>query len=580
MLRELHIRNYALLEDAKLPLRDGFNCLTGETGVGKSLVLGALDLLLGARARPDLVRKGAGGLDVEGRFEIEPGILHEELAEALGFALEDDVTEVLLERHYTAGGRNRCRVNGRPVSVATLRTVGERLVDIHGQQEHESLLHPSNQRALIDAYGCLHAQRAEFASQYAHHRELRRRFEELQSGEDLRRQRLELLAFQAEEIEALSPQNGEYPALRKEREILAGAEALQQLAGDAVESLYEMDDSALALIQRIARRLDERAASPKELEAASQALGEAAAQVEEATYAFRRFREEFEYDPARLEEIEERLATYERIASRHRVDPDNLSDLLTGLRDEKSRLESDDRDLAGMEERIATEAAGLMTLGKSLHARRCEAGEDLAERVMKEMRDLGMPAGRFRVDVAFPENPDLKDAGPHGLDAVEFMIATNPGEDLHPLRLVGSGGEIARVMLAIKSCLAQVDRTPVFIFDEIDANVGGRMGAVIGSKLSAISTRHQVVCITHLPQIAAFADVQVKVQKRVIEGRTVSELTEVSGRNRVEELAEMIQGEQRTDTTLRQAEEMLEMARKRKKRPKQSARRRTPKAAT
>jgi len=569
MLRELHIRNFALLEDARLQLREGFNCLTGETGVGKSLVLGALDLLLGGRPRPDLVRKGADSLCVQGLFHAASPRILADVADAVGFPLEDGVCDILLEREYHPSGRNRCRVNGKPVSVAALRGTGERLVDIHGQQEHESLLHRANQRALLDSFAGLDTLRDRFAREYARLRDLRRRFDDLRQGEELRSQRLELLRFQLNEVEALAPESGEYQNLRRDHALLANAERIQQAVAAAVDALYEMDDSASDLVQRVLRELEPLAESDPDLAQGASALGEAAAQIEEAAFAVRRFRERFEFDPERLEHVGQRLASYERIARRHGLAPEQVADLPARLRADVDRIEAEARDLAGIEQAIADAEKSLFDIGSDLGRRRKAAAEALAARVQREMRDLAMPAASFRADVSSPADPAqaLAAAGPSGFNEVEFLISTNPGEDPRPLRLVGSGGEIARVMLAVKGCLAEVDRTPVFVFDEIDSNVGGRLGAVIGRKIAAIARRHQVVCITHLPQIAAYADVQVKVQKIVRDGRTVSVLTELAEDKRIDELAEMIRGHQRTETTLQQAREMLESAQTDKSRP-------------
>jgi DNA repair protein RecN (Recombination protein N) len=574
MLRDLHIRDYALLEDARLELGEGLNCLTGETGVGKSLVLGALDLLLGGRARPDLVRAGAEGLQVEGRVEVDSPRLLADVSERLGFPLEDGVAEILLERRYFVGSRNLCRVNGRPVNVAVLRAVGERLVDIHGQHEHESLLHPANQRDLLDGFGRLDDLRRRFAQRHRDLKALRDRAAQLQAGEDLRRQRHELLDFQYAEARALAPREGEYADLRRERDLLTNAERLHQVTAEGLESLYEREGSSIETIQRLHRDLESLAGAQRDLGCAVTALAEAAAQVEEAARALRRFRESFEFDPARLEEVEARLALYQRIAQRHGVQPNEVHALLARLAEETARLDAGDRDLAAVEPLIRAASAEMREIGEELSRRRREAGDDLAARVEAELRDLAMPAARFGVEVTSAADEAGDAPGPGGFDTVEFLITTNPGEAPRPLRSVGSGGEVSRVMLAIKGCLAEVDRTPVFVFDEIDANVGGRLGGVIGRKLSAIARKHQVVCITHLPQIAAWADAHLKVSKMTRNGRTFSHVASLRGDARVEELAEMIHGEKRTDTTRRQAREMLDAAREAPAEPEASQPRR------
>ena len=563
MLRELHIRNFALIEDARVRFGDGFNVLTGETGVGKSLVIGALGLLLGGRPGAGLIRQGADALAVEGLFEVASAQLREELGEALGFSLDPDVAELLLERHYALGGRGRCRANGKPVGVATLRAAGELLLDIHGQREHESLLEPANQRAVLDAFGQgVGETRSRFTEAYYQLRDLEQRFETLRQTEDIRREKLELLRFRRGEFAELAPRADEYGGLREEASLLANAERVQEAVAEAIQSLYEAEDSGADRVQRAERNLDGIAGFHKELDAARQAFAEAAIQIEEGIFALRRFQESFEFDPDRQDVVQDRLRRYEDLASKHGVPPEELPEVNARTEGEIAGLEAAEKDLSDMRAKLRSRRRKLLAIGRELSERRVEAGRDLTPRVEGEMRDLAMPAGRFRVDVTpLAADESLWSAiGPAGLDAVEFMLTTNPGEDLKPLRRVGSGGEVARIMLAVKGCLAQVDRVPVFVFDEIDANIGGRLGAVIGEKLAALARGRQVICVTHLPQIAAHAHTQIAVRKTVERGRTFTRIRELDSGERVEEIAEMIHGDRRTETTRRQAEEMLHAA--------------------
>ncbi len=562
MLREIHIRNFALIEDARVRFGPGFNVLTGETGVGKSLVLGALNLLLGGRPNAGLIRAGAEDLCVEGLFDIPSPRLRAELAQTLAFDIEPDVTEILLEREYSLSGRNRCRANGKPVSVTTLRDAGQLLVDIHGQREHESLLVPANQRSVLDAYGQLEPLRDRFAERYAALTQLRRRLDELRQTEEVRREKRELLSFRLQEIEALNPVDGEYTQLREERDLLANAEKVSRVVAQGLDSLYESDGSATERAQALTRDLEPLAAFHPDLRSALEAVIEAAAQLEEAAYALRHFRESFDFDASRLEQIEERLRRYDEIARKHSAAPEDLAAMSQRLKENLDALDAETRDLSELESRIADASKDLLAVGHELTKARQAAGRKLSPQVEREMRNLAMPAGRFSVAVMpaadAPSGPEP--AGASGMDAVEMLLSTNPGEDLKPLRMVGSGGEVARIMLAIKGCLAQVDRTPVFIFDEIDANIGGRIGAVIGEKIAAIAHGRQVICITHLPQIAAYAAIHLKVEKRVTAGRSVTRIIQLDAAGREAEIAQMIHGDQATDTTLRQAKEMIDLA--------------------
>ena len=573
MLRELRIDNFALIEEARLRVGRGFNVLTGETGVGKSLVLGALGLLLGGRPSSDLIRSGAESLTVGGLFDLDTPAMRRDVSESLGFPLEEDVEELLIERRYSTGGGSRCRANGNPIGVAALRDAGQRLVDIHGQREHESLLLPANQRAVLDAFGELDALRHEFFSAYETLRASQARMDALRESDNLRRQKLELLLFRQRELSDLAPEPEEHGRLREERKLLSNAARIEEIVAQGLNELYEMDDSAAERTQRLSAQLDDVADYHPDLGKARAAAAEAAAQIEEAAFALRSFSDSYEFDVARLDEVEHRLRRYEEVAHKHGADPAELHTVSQRLNEEIAALEGEDRDLEEMASRIAETREQMLQAGRALSAKRGEAAKDLGPRVEREMKDLAMPAARFRVQVCFSEDPG--DAAPHGMDTVEMMLSTNPGEDLKPLRRVGSGGEVARIMLAIKSCLARVDRTPVFVFDEIDANIGGRIGAVIGEKLAGIAANHQVLCITHLPQIAAHGDIHIKVDKVSDSGRTTTRVRELSEPERQDEIAEMIHGAQRTETTLKQAREMLESAkaaRKAKRKPRRTAR--------
>ncbi len=580
MLRELHIQNLAVIEDAKIEFATGLNVFTGQTGAGKSLVIGAFEVLLGLRTAGDMMRAGAEQARVTGLFEVhDPGI-----AQQIGTLLDQPIEpgeEVLVNRKLFASGRSSVSVNGLPVTNAMVKQIGQLIVDIHGQHDHQHLLKPSNQLHILDAFAKCTEDRLRFAQGLGDLRELNKTHRELTTGADLRRQQLDLYEFQADEIDAIEPQLGEFPELQARHRVLNSLQRIKQDAGGAHAALYEAEGSVAERLQVIAHLLLELAELDPDLGEIAEQVRTSTLTLQESAFELGRYVDRLEYDPGEVDEVDQRLNVLNRLVSKYgdgQKSQDPLAHVMAyrqEIGEKIADLRSMDSDLGGIDERIEVCRAGLVTTAKRLTKARVKAGKQVQPLVAGQFKELGMGEAVF--DIAF-ESLVLDDqAGPSGLDAVEMLVQTNPGQPMQPLRKIASGGEMSRIMLALKSVLAASDRISVLVFDEIDANIGGRLGTVIGKKLRQLANgqsqggsvsdyalSHQILCISHLPQIAAFADNHLRISKDVTgKGKTRQTHTTVStikGKTRIEELAEMMAGKLVTATTRKQARELITAA--------------------
>ncbi len=581
MLRELHISNLAVIEDARLELSEHLNCFTGQTGAGKSLVLGAFEILLGLRSGSDMIRAGAEEARVSGVFELRDPQVVDEIARVADVTLEPG-EQLLITRKLFASGRSSTSINGQPATHAMVRAVGELLVDIHGQHDHQYLLKPSNQLQILDAFGKSTELRERFEALYTTLRDLRARQAELHASQTLRRQQLELYTFQAQEIDAAEPIEGEFAELQARHALLSNLERIQREAGNAYAALYESDGSVLERAQMIAHVLLDLVDRDPNLGEVAEQVRTAVLSLQEGAYELGRYLDRLEADPDEQSQVEDRLNTLNRLLAKY-VGPDTLpgddpvATLLAyrqEIQTEIDRLENQTSDLATLEKQIIATAAELEQVGTQLSAARRAAARKLTPLVESELKELGMEEATFAVSFEAAEAGETgaaAAASPTGFDRIEMVVQTNPGQPARPLRKIASGGEMSRIMLALKAILAQADRISVLVFDEIDANIGGRMGTVIGRKLRELATGtaprgksgagQQVLCITHLPQIAAFADCHLRISKQV-EGKGKARQTRttvklLTGRERIEELAEMLAGSDVTATTRKQAKELL-----------------------
>ncbi len=564
MLRELAVQNLALIEDVRVELEGGFCAWTGETGAGKSLLLGALGLLLGERGSADLIRAGADELRVSGRFELDSEALRGEVAALLGTSPEEG--EVILARRLGRGGRSQAYVNDQPAAVSTLRQLGALLVDVHGQRENESLLQPVYQLELLDVYGKLDRPRRAYLELAERVREARRRLAGLSAERERRLRELALIRFERDELDAAAIQPGELAALARERELLANAHSLQAFAVAAYGRLYEEDGSVVEQVGKLQKEAASRAALDPALQDVEGRLEALLAEVQDVARTLDKLGQRWEANPERLAAVEQRIQLLRRLETKYRKPADELIAYRLGLDEQEAKLEREEEDLGTVESELAATFPKLRDAAAELSKGRTKAAKRLASETQKQLAELGMGEARLTADLRtepLGEDPVAAEVPTWGADHLELTLAANPGEAALPLRKVASGGELSRTMLALKTVLANHDRPGTLVFDEIDANVGGRLGDVLGQKLAALGRTHQVICVTHLPQVASFARTHWTVRKERRGTRTMTQVALLQGPERLEELASMLRGEARGETTRREAAAMLEAARKR-----------------
>ncbi|MGL4555552.1 MAG: DNA repair protein RecN [Gemmataceae bacterium] len=563
MLRELSVQNLALIEDVRVELRPGFCAWTGETGAGKSLLLGALGLLLGERGSTDLLRTGAEELRVVGAFDVDQARTKQRIEELLDAPLPEN--EVILARRLNRTGRSSAYVNDQPVAVATLKQIGSLLVDIHGQRESAALLEPGYQLDLLDAFGSLHKQRAAYAEKADRLRAARRRYADLSAARQQRQRELSLVKFEREELDAAKLEPGERDELTRERERLANAQELQGFAQSAFASLYDDEGSASERVGKVQRDAERWADMDPELAEVVGALDGLVAQLRDVAQTVRRLGERWEADPGRLAEVEARLQFVRKIESKYRKTVDELIVYRVGLDEQEAKLQAEEDDLVGLEGELATLLGQTREAARELSKQRQKAAKRLAAEAQKQLADLGMPDARLGTELTATElgdDPTRGDVPAAGIDHLELTLAANAGEPARPLRKVASGGEMSRTMLALKTVLAGHDQTGTLVFDEIDANVGGRLGDVLGQKLAALGRSHQVICVTHLAPVASFARHHWTIRKEKAKGRTVTRISPLEAEDdRLEELASMLRGEARTAGTRQEVRQMLDAAR-------------------
>jgi DNA repair protein RecN (Recombination protein N) len=570
MLRELRIENFAIIHALELQFDSGLIILTGETGAGKSIVLDAVEILVGGRVDAAMIRADAPRALVEGVFRLdgaERATIHAILEKE---DLLDDPRYLVLSREIRREGRNVARVNGRTVNVGLLKSLGAALVDIHGQSEHLSLLNPRSHLGLLDRYAETASLRSRYHETYEALRAARSELDSLRKAQADSERRIELLTYQAEEIEAANLKPGEDERLRQERDRLANAETLATLARQALVLLDDGSSESTAITDLFGQVAQSLRALAKIDSSQTDRADRSDALLEELTDLARDLRdylESIEFRPERLDEVEARLDT---IASLKRKYGDTIEEIVTYAENARRELETITHATERIEALEKEETAlleKLASLGNALSQKRKEAAKTLGEKVEAELAALRMSQARFAVD--FQIRPDeaglpLPDGtraafDASGMDKVEFLIAPNPGEGLKPLAKIASGGETSRLMLALKNVLAQADEIPTLIFDEIDQGIGGRVGLVVGEKLHALARRHQVFCVTHLPQLAAFGDEHWQVQKVIENGRTLTRVEKLEENERLLELAQMLGGV--GEGTLRSAHEILHAAR-------------------
>ena len=561
MLRELRIDNIAVIDHAELELGPGLNVLTGETGAGKTIVLSALDLILGARGSSGLIREGEDEAAVEAQFSDLPAATRDALL-AAGCEADD---ELVLRRVVTRAGRNRIYLNGSLSPLSVLSNVGAGLIHIYGQHEQHTLLRTESHLGLLDAHGGLEEKAAAMTRQFGEFAAAWKRVCDLKEKLADKAREEALLRAQVEEIADAKLDPEEEEALLHRRDIFAHAEKLYQTCKEGELILYEGDNAVAGELGRYIPRLREMAEIDPALAEAVALLEGSAAQLDEATALIRQYADRLHFDPGELERIEDRLAEIHRLKRKYRMPVEEILALAVTAGEQLASLEAGEEQLAGLTRRFETARDAAWKTAEELSRARRRAAKTLKTRLEREVRDIGLPYTTF--EVRFHDRDPARDdppfamggarIGADGIDDPEFYFSPNPGESVRPLARIASGGELSRLMLAIKSLVLTRSGIPTLLFDEVDAGIGGRVAEMVGKKLAAVAEAHQVLCVTHLAPIAALADSHYVVEKQVLKGRTFTTVRKLDEAERVRELARMLGGAEVTAQAERHAAEML-----------------------
>lgn len=551
MLSQVTVENLVIVSRLELELTGGMTALTGETGAGKSILIDALGLTLGDKADSAMIRSGYERAEVSAVFDVT---YNPEARTWLSAQSLDDGDDCVIRRVLVRGGRARAFINGRTASSGQLRALGEYLVDIHGQHAHQSLLRPAAQRALLDGYADHQPLVTRMAERYQAYRELDARWRALTQARSEREERLDLLRFQLDELTELDLGEHELEALDGEQRRLANQDQLQTTAAALVDLLYEGEQSVRDGLGRAAANLGTLSSLDPALRETAELIDGATVQIEEAATNLRHYLDRLELDPTRLQSVEERIGRIHALARKYRVAPERLNALLRERRSELETLEQADQSLETTAREREQARAALLEHARALSASRTEAAQRLSGTVTAAMQELGMAGGRFLVEVDAGTGEDVSG---NGLDDIIFMVSANPGQPLQPLAKVASGGELSRISLAIQVATAEVSGIPTLVFDEVDVGIGGGVAEIVGRLLNRLGQARQVLCVTHLAQVAAQGHQHLKVQKFTEEGLTLTEIAALSHEQRIDEVARMLGGTEITATTRAHAAEML-----------------------
>ena len=543
MLRFLRIRNFALIDQLELRFKEGFNLLSGETGAGKSIIVDALGLLAGSKASVEMVRTGESRAVVEAIFETD---LRLEM-ERLGLDSED--TELIVRREISSDERNRVYINNQPTTVSALRELAPLLLDIHGQHEQQTLLDHSSQLALIDAFADSIALASKVRELFTVTEQAEAELAELAADHARKIERLDLLAFQHDEIQKADPKPGETESVRQKLNVLSNAGKLLEAAARGYEALYESEASVLSTIAHTQRALRDAAQHDSRLQPIADQLETARISIQDIAYALRDYASHVDADPKELERVQERLVELERL---HRKYGPDLLQHIQKVRREMDSIGLTETKKEELQAKISAIRQEYLETAAQLSNKRRAASAKLEAAVERELQSLAMPHARFTISWT-----DITPGRASGIDRPELLISANPGEDPWPLEKIASGGELSRIMLALRTVLAVDHRQKTLIFDEIDAGIGGKAAETVGQKLKELSSRYQIFCVTHLAQIAAFADHQYRIEKIVLDGRSVTRVEALSGEARVEELVRMMSGSRVTDAARQHVKELL-----------------------
>ena len=553
MLRSLNIRDFVIVDELDLDLDHGFTVLTGETGAGKSILLDALSLVLGERADPSQIREGKNKAEISALFSLD-GSLKELISNWLdeqGFNLEDDGATLILKRIIDSSGRSRAFINGGIATLNQTKELGNHLVDIHGQHAHQLLLKTGAQRDLLDHQAQLQEQVLTVKGLYQEWQAAKKQLELAKSaGESLQKEQ-ERLSWQLEELDQLAPKAGEWAEIDIEYSRLANAAKLIEGSQNALAMLSDQEGNAEELLGKAFTEIEDLAKLDNHLEDAKISLESAQIQISEATHSLNRYLQKIDVDPDRLAEVEERLKALHSAAKKFKVTPEELPTIWLDIK-EKVNAIKDSQDLAALEKNLLATQAEYNKAAMSLSLNRTKAAKTLEKLVTEAMQDLSMAGGQFVIGIE-----PLAEGNAYGLENIEFLVAGHPGVSPKPLSKVASGGELARISLAISVITSEASQIPTLIFDEVDSGIGGAVAETVGKRLKELGQAHQVLCVTHLAQVAAQGHQHWKVEKQSSNNSTTSSITSLNRQERVEEIARMLGGTEITDTTRRHARELL-----------------------
>jgi len=554
MLQTISLRDFVIVDQLELDFSAGFTVLTGETGAGKSILLDALSLVLGERADSSQIREGSNRAEISALFRINPELLQSfgQWLDEQGFPIEDDGQSLLLKRTVEANGRSRAFINGSIATLLQLREAGDQLVDIHGQHAHQLLLKGGAQRVLLDRHAGLLPLAAEVGQSFKTLNDSRRRLEQAENaGQDIERER-ERLEWQLEELTELSPQEGEWASIQGEHARLANGAKIIGGCQEAIEVLSDADNSIESSLSKVCGTIGTLAEHDPVLSNISQALESAQIQLDEAIHSLNRYLQKVDLDPTRLAQVEERMQALHSTARKYRVEVDALPALLLETTERLDALTAS-QNIEALREQVKQEESAYLKLAKQLSQRRGLAAVELGTLVTNAMQNLSMAGGRLEIALT-----PLSEGGSHGLEQIEFLVAGHAGSTPRSLAKVASGGELARISLAISVITSKASFTPTLIFDEVDAGIGGAVAETVGKLLHQLGESHQILCVTHLPQVAAQGNYHLKVSKSQTGDKTISQVQPLGRVERVEEVARMLGGTTITDTTRRHARELLE----------------------
>jgi DNA repair protein RecN (Recombination protein N) len=555
MLRHLAISNYALIDQLDLEFHDGLSLLSGETGSGKSIIVDALGLLLGSKASPEMVRTGFDRASVSGIFQIISIPSLHQFLESQGIAVEND--ELIVRREVSREGKSRAFINQQTVTAAALKGLSRWLVDIHGQNEQQALTELDAQLSLLDEYARNHALLQDLAMLAEQVSAIRVKRDSLERSEKEQSRLMDLLSFQKKEIEAAGLKPGEDESLNAEHKRLANATRLFEAASEAYAALYESESSATRNVALAERALESIARIDEGMTSCLEQLRSARIQLDDVALSVRDYLQKVDISPERLQRVEARIAEIEKLRRKYGSTVNEILKFHVEVCEQIRLFEHRDEELAMLNQQMEERTSAYHTKAKALSERRKRAARDLEGALERELEELAMERTRFKIQF-FPASAEFSAAG---IDGVEYLVAPNLGEDLKPLARIASGGELSRLMLALKTITHAELKTKTLVFDEVDAGIGGRTAEVLGRKLKSLSSENQILCVTHLPQIASFADHHYFIEKVEHKGRTVTRVEHLNEEERINELARMLSGAKITDAVKKHAREMFKQNR-------------------